>query len=563
MSQVAYYFAFIQCYSLFLIFPAAWGIICWLYFSPYSIAFALANCVWCIVFVEYWKMRETDLSLRWGVNGVRALKVNRVQYVWDKEVKDPITGEIKRVFSTRKQLLRQLLLIPFALVASLALGTLIVVTFALEVFISELYDGNLKGYLEFLPTVLFSLSLPTITSFLTMIATRLTDYENYRTSDEYDLAHTQKTFVMNFITSFLPTILTAFIYVPFGERIVPYLSPIKKPDIHVDPNRLQQEVIYLSVTAQALNFGEEVVLPYVKRSLWERWREYRTQRQKVMRPRTYSMRTDMLIVDPPEETAFLKRVRNEAEADKYSVQDDILEMCVQFGYLALFGVAWPLVPLGFLLNNWLEVRGDFFKLGLECKRPPPTRTDTIGPCLQGLEFLSWLGTLSSSAIVYIYRGSMQEVRLSYLLLIVFIAEQLYLMVRVAVRAALHKLGSDTVRREAARQYAVRKSYLEARIGSGNTGPSSPSGKSKPAVRFNEYGTVYPPDTDTDTAKAGDMDGIKKELTAGIYRRTSERGTEFWSLQQTSEEATQAGIKLIKALGSTKHLEPKHRMTKKE
>ena len=59
-----------------------------------------------------------------------------------------------------------------------------------------------------------------ITSFLTSIATQLTDYENYRTQDQYELAQTQKTLVLNFITSFLPIILTAFVYVPFGEKIV-------------------------------------------------------------------------------------------------------------------------------------------------------------------------------------------------------------------------------------------------------------------------------------------------------------------------------------------------------
>ena len=541
-----------------------WGIICWLYFAPYSIAFALPNCLWCIIFVEYWKLRETDLGHRWGVKGVDALKEDRVQYVWDKEVKDPITGEVKRVFSARKQLFRQLLLIPFALVAALALGTLIVGTFALEVFISELYDGDLKGYLEFVPTVLFSLSLPTIASFLTMMASRLTDYENYRTEDEYDLAHTRKTFVMNLITSFLPTILTAFVYVPFGDWIVPHLSPVGQSDFHVDASRLQKEVVYLSVTAQALNFGEEIILPYVRHSLWQTWREYRARRQQVSRPRSYSQVTDMLFVDPREEVQFLKRVRAEAEADEYSVQDDIMEMCVQFGYLSLFGVAWPLVPLGFLLNNWIELRGDFFKLTQECRRPPAARMDTIGPNLQGLEFLSWLGTLSTAAIAYTYRENMAQVKLSYLLLIVFVAEQAYLVTRVAVHAALHKLGSDSVRQEEARQYAVRKSFLEAQMRSaGISGPSlSPgapgngngNGKPKRPVRFNEYVTVYP--SEGEATVVSKPDTAEDDFPPGITRRASERATEFWSLQQTREETTQAGIKLIRVMWSTKSREPR-------
>lgn len=484
-----------------------------------------------------------------------------MQYVWDKEIRDSITGEREQVFSTRKQLLRQLLLLPFVSMATLALGTLIVVTFAMEVFISELYDGPFKGYLQFLPTILFSLSLPTITSFLTAIATRLTDYENYRTGDEHELAQTQKTFVMNFITSFLPTILTAFVYVPFGDRIVPYLnwfhfvalqsssSRVKTDDIHIDANRLQQEVIYLSVTAQALNFGEEIVLPYLRHSLWQIWRDYRMQRERLAgrRGRSHSVVTDMLLLDPPGEVDFLQRVRNEAEADKYSAYDDILEMCVQFGYLALFGAAWPLVPLGFLVNNWLEVRGDFFKLSQECQRPPAARSDTIGPSLQGLEFLSWLGTLSSAAIIHLYRGPMKEVSLSKLLLTVFVSEQAYLVTQVAVRTAMHRLGSDAVRREEARQYAIRKSYLESRTPFSSSPKTNSS--SKPPVRFSDHVTVYSPESKVEEQQSTNWE--PPPPAAGISRRTTARGNQFWSLQETAHEAADAGIKLIRVRGRSR------------
>lgn len=101
--------------------------------------------------MEYWKLKEKDLSIRWGVKGVGALKVNREQYQWDREVLDPVTGEIRREFSTSKQILRQLLQLPFAVLASTVLGVLIVLTFAMEVFLSEVYQGPFKIYLVSAP----------------------------------------------------------------------------------------------------------------------------------------------------------------------------------------------------------------------------------------------------------------------------------------------------------------------------------------------------------------------------------------------------------------------------
>lgn len=556
--QVAFYYAFIQCYSLFLIVPAVLGIVGWLYLGPYSILYGVVLSVWCVVFVEYWKIRETDLAMRWGVKGVGTLKVNRAQYQWETEVKDPITGQIQQVFPAWKQLLRQLLLVPFASVAAVALGTLIVVTFASEVFISEVYTGPLKGYLEFGPTILFSLSLPAINSCLTSMATRLTDYENYRTQDQYDLAQTQKTFVMNFITAFLPTILTAYVYVPFASSIVPYLDILRrtglfaeklKPrtDIQVDTSRFQQEVIYLTVTAQVLNFGEEVILPYVKQALWQKWQNYRDHQAEISHKRSFSKARDMLLIDPPEEASFLAQVRAEADADEYKVEEDILEMCVQFGYLALFGVAWPLVPLGFLLNNWLELRGDFFKLTLECQRPPPTRADSIGPSLLGLEFLAWMGTLSTAAIVHLYRGPISEVRLSSLLLTIFIAEQAFLGVRFAVSTALEKIFSDTIRREEARRYAVRKTFLDASMSKSGK-PGSPTTRIRPRVRFNERVNVYCSSVESDSSPDGSPSPAGDQPQDDVLRG-SDRQAEFWNV--LSHDIADAGIKLIHALSTSK------------
>lgn len=39
-----------------------------------------------------------------------------------------------------------------------------------------------------------------------------------------------------------------------------------------------------------------------------------------------------------------------------------------------------------LINNWLELRSDAFKIAEQSRRPIPARTDTIGP---------WLDTLVS------------------------------------------------------------------------------------------------------------------------------------------------------------------------
>jgi len=49
--------------------------------------------------------------------------------------------------------------------------------------------------------------------------------------------------------------------------------------------------------------------------------------------------------------------------------------------------------------NWVELRGDFFKISSENQRSPPVRADSIGHSVAVLEFLTRLGTLSTAALV--------------------------------------------------------------------------------------------------------------------------------------------------------------------
>ena len=54
------------------------------------------------------------------------------------------------------------------------------------------------------------------------------------------------------------------------------------------------------------------------------------------------------------------------------------------------------------VNNIFETRGDAFKIAVHNRRAIPSRTDTIGPWLDVLTFLTWLGALTNSALVYLF-----------------------------------------------------------------------------------------------------------------------------------------------------------------
>ncbi|RAK76549.1 anoctamin family protein [Aspergillus fijiensis CBS 313.89] len=555
-ESVGFYFSFLQSYFRFLLFPAIFGFSCWLLIGSFSIVYSVVNCLWCIVFIEYWKRQEEDLSCRWQTKGVSAVREKRREFRPEREIRDESTGEIKGVFPATTRMCRQLLQVPFALLSIIALGVIIATCFAIEIFISEIYNGPLKSYLVFIPTILLSALIPTMSTVLVSVATKLNDYENYETQQAYDVALTQKIFVINFITSYLPVFLTAFVYVPFASRIVPHLDIFQvtvrpfvskevatksRTEFSMDPDRLRKQVIYFTVTAQVVGFAMETVVPFLKQRLLRQYKDYLRKKNGKVESDSSSEEEESpeaLFDDHPDETKFLIRVRNEADLSDYDVTDDLREMCIQFGYLALFSPVWPLVPVSFLINNWIELRSDFFKICVECKRPCPQRAETIGPWLDSLGFLSWVGSITTAALAYMFStshegpgGEPTTIKGWALLLTIFFCEHIYLIVRYAVRAAMAKLEPPNVRKEKTERYLVRKRYLESTVGARSSDDEI--------------------DVDEKEDQSEQLSQLTRDTLEDDARSWATHDTDpaerFWMRQKGWKESSQVGATIIKTL----------------
>ncbi|KAH8197116.1 hypothetical protein TruAng_008721 [Truncatella angustata] len=543
-ERIAFYFAFLQSYFSFLMFPAAFGFGAWIILGQYSWVYGVVNSLWSVIFFEYWKKKEVDLAVQWGVRGVSKIQHPRPHFKWDHEAADPVTGEPIKVYSAKKRLQTQLLQIPFAVVCFLILGALYVFCFSIEIFIGEIYNGPFKSYLTFLPTIILTAATPTLSTILGNLAERLTDMENYETHDAHDAALISKIFVVNFITSYTPLFLSAFVYMPFGNLLVPYLDiwratavklssseKITTQGFHINPDRLKKQVIYFTVTAQIVNFALETLTPYIKRKVFKKVNEVQTEiTQKSAKTTTASAS------DPPQEAAFLERVRHEAQLDVYDVSTDYREMVVQFGYLSLFSAIWPLAPVSFFINNWVELRGDAVKIAVNSQRPIPWRADSIGPWLTALGFLSWFGSLISSAILYLMSngpegpgGEPYNISGWALLLSVLLAEHIYLAAQFAVRHALNHLDSPGLQKERAERFSMRRQLLEETIG--------------------QDFHVEKPLPDVPTGEKITRAALEEEA-----RQTSLRGhgtpeEAFWQRQQGMDETITVGRNLISSMSA--------------
>jgi hypothetical protein len=79
--------------------------------------------------------------------------------------------------------------------------------------------------------------------------------------------------------------------------------------------------------------------------------------------------------------------------------DEYLEMVIQYGFITLFVVAFPLGPLFAFLNNVIEIRIDAFKFLTQLRRPLPRKAKDIGIWLSILSAISKLGVISNGLII--------------------------------------------------------------------------------------------------------------------------------------------------------------------
>lgn len=95
----------------------------------------------------------------------------------------------------------------------------------------------------------------------------------------------------------------------------------------------------------------------------------------------------------------------------------------------------------------------------------PQRADSIGPWRSNITFLSWLGTLTTSTLVYLFQGGdfnlkCDKTMVISLLVTILVAEHGYWILDSAISALSRRIptsGEINVRKE---EFSVRRRYLE-------------------------------------------------------------------------------------------------------
>lgn len=225
------------------------------------------------------------------------------------------------------------------------------------------------------------------------LAVFLTNLEYKRTQTEYDESLTLKIYLFQFVNYYSSIFYIAFLKGKFVGYPAKYNRIFKLRQEECSPGGCLMELciqlVIIMVGKQALNAVMEMAVPFLIKT-------YNTIRNKFVQT-TEEDDGDKLICC----SQWTEDYKLLAWSSR-GLFDDYLEMIIQYGFITIFVVAFPLAPLFALLNNIFEMRLDAKKFLKFYRRPVPKRVKDIGVWYNIMNILVRIAVVSSVSSNFIF-----------------------------------------------------------------------------------------------------------------------------------------------------------------
>ncbi|XP_017853044.1 anoctamin-1 [Drosophila busckii] len=371
-----------------------------------TVFFALVMAIWAVVYLELWKRYSAGLVHRWGLTGfTHHAEHPRPQYLAkvsnSKRLKAKLQGNKSGLdpdvpFWSIKFLPNFTsfsIMVLFMCISIIAISSIIIYRMAQRASNSILGNENSMTYkILVMPMTAGFLDLIVISILdmvYRMLAVKLTNYEYCRTQTEYDESLTIKNYVFEFVNYYSSLFYIAFLKGKFVGYPAKYNRILGFRQEECNPGgclmELCMQLIIIMVGKQAVNAIVEMLIPYLMRTFKEFSYRYgwmkEDSEQKLVPHNQYTEDFHLL------------------PAENNSLYAEYLEMVVQYGFITLFSLAFPLAPLLALINNVMEVRLDAIKMLRFLRRPVGMRAHDIGVWHNIMIVVTRIAVASSAMII--------------------------------------------------------------------------------------------------------------------------------------------------------------------
>lgn len=379
-EKIAFYFVFMGHYTKMLLFPALIGIplqayifYVWDFSSPVLPVFSFIISMWAVIMLEFWKRKEKRQAYEWGMTDFEANERDRPDYR-GTVIKSFITGELVRYYPTAKRTkyTSQSYIIVFLLIC-------LVVGAVVGIYVMR-YQLELHNFpqAQVLCSVVNALQIQFLNALYGFLANELSERENHRTDTQFEDSMIAKIFLFQFVNSY-----ASFFYLAF---VAQYTRPYECGGHGgcMEPLALNLAIIFGSrlISGNA----QELLVPYIL---------YRIK---------YNRSAAGKLLSRPEKEFLLLPYDN-----RKSSLEDYAEIAIQFGYNALFASALPIAAFFALVSNFVEIKGDAWKLLTLFQRPIPTSAEDIGTWQTIFLLISVAAVITNAGIVAFTSDTLDDI----------------------------------------------------------------------------------------------------------------------------------------------------------
>eukprot|EP00298_Acanthocystis_sp_HF-20_P014547 c20815_g1_i3.p1 GENE.c20815_g1_i3~~c20815_g1_i3.p1 ORF type:complete len:811 (+),score=251.73 c20815_g1_i3:45-2435(+) len=443
-EKVAIYFAWLDWYTKFLMPLSIAGIIVFGiqigygldYSNLATVVYSVIICLWTTVFVETWKRQNAALAYFWDVQDFEEEEHVRQEFIGtekpgvftDQGNWVDLSYKIEKEQVDKDRIPHSPYFPPFARYRRIAGSVsvllvfcvcLIIGTFAILAFRVFLQAENRAGALGggVLAGIVNGVFIAFMNTIYSGIAEKMNQWENHRTDTEYEDKLIAKQFSFKFVNSFSTLAFIAFAKddpIPNWLESVPkdkWPAEFSQPSeiLGLDIGRckgdscmseLFTQLMTLQLTMIFVSNFTEVIIPFLIQKI-QLVLNVRQATKMMNQGRISTNVTDLL----PTNEKNVPEIEKETYAPVFvGVIDEYTELMIQFGYVTLFACAFPLSSFCALINNFVEVRVDGFKLLFGTQRPIYKGAEDIGTWLIVLDFTSILSVISNCAIICFTSG---------------------------------------------------------------------------------------------------------------------------------------------------------------
>jgi len=392
-EKIAMYFNFLSFYTLFLLPMAFLGIIAQavqdraalMVSNGMKMAFSVLIIIWSTIFIELWKRKESLFAVQFGQLDTEQAEAERPSFV-GKNIRSINTDDINVLFfNPSRKVLRVLISYIISLLILGCVVTCVILILYFKRYLNECGCVDMSNtFIAAIPSIINAVQIQIFNAIYQNVALALNEYENHKLLSQYENSLVFKIFAFTFVNTFNSLVIISFMSSLFPDLGI-CLNSSTGVDDCFDAVAVQMKTLF--ITAFCKNFLE-ISMPYIMLSLKERTKK---RNEKPLEHPFFTI--DKVIEEQMDKSPYAANL----EVD--GTLEDYMELVIQFGFLCLFAVNFPISYLMAFFTNIAEIQVDKMKIVRFKRRPTPENAKNLGTWFLILDFLSFLSIFFNAALI--------------------------------------------------------------------------------------------------------------------------------------------------------------------